>query len=106
MVLVLLLVPALVAVQTDFGRMFRSLGRGARRGPQVVLWVAGLSMLGLFAMTLGPLLALGGLPGWMVALVPALSGATPGMAFGLFVAGSGIVALVCFAFARFVPFGR
>ena len=106
MLLVLFLVPALVAAQADFGRMFRSLGRGARRGPRAVLWAAGLSMAGVFAITLGPLLVLGGLPSWIVQAVPALSGVTPAMGFGLFVAGSAIVVLVSFAMARWIPLRR
>ncbi|MCF8483979.1 MAG: efflux RND transporter permease subunit [Rhodobacteraceae bacterium] len=103
MVLVLLLVPALVSVQSDFGRMSRAFRRGMRRGPRMAIWTAGLCMTGIFAVTLVPILVDGALPAWMVARVPGLSAATPGTAFGVFVAGSAIVAMVSFVLARFIP---
>lgn len=69
----------------------------------MAIWTAGVFMAAIFAVTLVPVLMNGALPGWMVARVPSLSAATPGLAFGVFVAGSAIVAMVSFALARFIP---
>jgi multidrug efflux pump subunit AcrB len=79
MVLVLLLVPAVVAVQGDLARQITALRRMLRRGGRLrfVLWAAAGLVGVLFAATLG--LAFGGdTPGWMAALWPGLA-AMPAM---------------------------
>jgi multidrug efflux pump subunit AcrB len=95
MVLVLLVVPALMAVQADVGRMLRSLRRGAAEARmRLPLGVAAAGMAGLFALFMGPVVT----GGAMAPLLPGLS-ATP-MALGAFVLASGLVAVVVFGIAR------
>jgi hypothetical protein len=95
MVLVLLVVPALMAVQADVGRMLRSLRRGASEARmRLPLGVAAAGMAGLFALFMGPVVT----GGAMAPLLPGLS-ATP-MALGAFVLASGLVAIVVFGIAR------
>ncbi|MBN2629870.1 MAG: efflux RND transporter permease subunit [Rhodobacteraceae bacterium] len=103
MILVLVMVPALVAVQADIGRMFQALTRGVKRGPKLLLLSSGAAMLAVFAVTLGPVVATGAMPGWLVGLVPFLSGATPAMAFALFAAVSLLVTLTTYVAARILP---
>ncbi len=97
MVLVLLVVPALLAVQQDFGAQFRALRRvlasGARaRGPAMVLAVAILALIGVYAATLGHVIATGALPAALTGLLPALSGMSAMVAaLGLFLAGAMVV---------------
>lgn len=92
MMLVLMVVPALMVAQADVARVFRTLRRAARRGPAwlrrvVVPAVAG--MVGL-AVALPLWVAVtGALPGWLLALWPALAESPAGMvAVGLFLAGA------------------
>ncbi|EKE43730.1 acriflavin resistance protein [Oceaniovalibus guishaninsula JLT2003] len=62
--MVLLVVPALMAMQHDAARQLRALRRalaGRRRGPQAILAAAALVLAVLFAATFGPVLA-GGAP--------------------------------------------
>ena len=76
MVLVLLVVPALMAVQADVGRAFRSLRRGVRAprrlGGGVALLV--LLVLAFYGLTMGPVLLTGallpGLPGLLAGIAP------------------------------------
>jgi len=105
LVLVLLLVPALLAMQQDFGRQLRALRRSARligrRGVGIALAMGGvtLAMAGLFAVTLGSVM-------WNGALPQALSMGSGSMAeaFGLFVAGSGALAVLAYVLG-IVAFG-
>jgi multidrug efflux pump subunit AcrB len=92
MVLVLLIVPALLAVGHDVSRMARSLrralglrGRGA--GVRVAPMLAFGGVLALFALTLGWTVATGA-PGPLTALVFPDAGAALGPALGLFAAGA------------------
>ena len=103
MLLVLLVVPALMAVQSDLGRMFRALRRGLRRGPQVPVMSAGAAMVAVFALTLGPLLVSGQMPGWLTGAAPVLAVLTPAMAFGVFVGVAALIAVASFAAARLMP---
>lgn len=97
MVLVLLLVPALLAMQQDFGRQLRALRRSVRligrRGAGVALAVGivALAMAGLFAATLGSVIWTGSLP-------QALTMGSGSMveAFGLFVAGSATLVVLAY----------
>ena len=98
-VLVLLVVPAIVAMQEDIKAHLRALRRvvGMRHRAPVLARTTGLAalaMAGLFALTLGWVLATGGLPGGLLAGAGQL-----GRAAGLFVAGSGVIALATWAMA-------
>jgi multidrug efflux pump subunit AcrB len=107
LVLVLLLVPALLAIGHDLGRNVRAARRavaaGARApGMALAIGVAALGMAGVFAVTLGPVILGGTLP-------EALGGgASRALALGLFVAGSGAIALIVWlvAAARFAALAR
>lgn len=97
MFLVLIMVPALMAVQADIGQMFRALSRGLRRGPRRVLVGAGAVLVVLFAATLAPAV----LDGWSG--LPAMP---LGTAFGLFALGAGVVTLAAYWIVRLVPARR
>ncbi|MFP5481216.1 MAG: efflux RND transporter permease subunit [Alphaproteobacteria bacterium] len=91
MFLVLLVVPAFLAAQSDIGRAFRTLRRGAVGGARLGLRPAlqpAVLALGLLALALPFwVAATGALPGWLLALAPGLAGAAPGpTALGLFLA--------------------
>jgi len=100
LVLVLLLVPALLAVQQDIGRQFTTLRRAlrARRGARAVsaLVIATvLAVVGVFAATIGAVIATGALPLQLMALLPGLPEMAPlSLSLGLFVAGSAGVILL------------
>ncbi len=101
MVLVLMVVPALLAMQHDVGRLVRSVRRAARgaakSGPVgIATGVAAAGVAVVFAVTLGAVLVGGGLPGPLASAL-SLEEATPGTAFGLFVAGAGAVVLAVWA---------
>lgn len=103
LVLVLLLVPALLAVQQDFGRQFRALRRslqGQRRAAMVgatTITVA-LGIAALFVATLGAVMVQGTLPDIVRFIVPVSSDSPRllSIAFGLFVAGSAALALLAY----------
>jgi len=103
LVLVLLLVPALLAVQQDFGRQFRALRRGIqgqRRATMVsVTTIAvALGIVVLFGATLGAVMVQGTLPEIMRTIVPVASDNPRllNIAFALFVAGSAALALLAY----------
>ena len=98
MLLVLLVVPALVAAQHDVARQIAAMKRGMRaraRGLQfglVVLWAL---VLGWGALTLGHAALEGVLFASLIAALPMLAGqSVMGAAFGLFVAGVAVIALL------------
>ncbi len=99
LVLVLLLVPALMAMQQDVARQIGTLKRALRHPRRVGLaglWVglAALAVAGVFAATLGWEIAFGTLPAPLGALLPGIGEATLGLALGLFLAGvAGLIAL-------------
>lgn len=87
MILVLIVVPALMAAQSDVARAFAALKRGARRGPRGVRLALRTATAGLaLALTLPLWVALTGVvPGWLLTLWPGLEGAPTGLAiFGVF----------------------
>ncbi|MFN4160146.1 MAG: efflux RND transporter permease subunit [Gemmobacter sp.] len=95
MVIVLVVVPAVMAVQADVGRQIAALRRALRtrrRGvgqrQRVLTGAAAVMVAGVFAATLGTALVTGALPGWLAA-VPGLA-VLPAMtaALGLFLAGT------------------
>ncbi|MBB3993198.1 multidrug efflux pump subunit AcrB [Sulfitobacter undariae] len=98
MVLVLLVVPALVAVQHDIARQIAAMRRGTRspvRGLQMGLWLLWAIILGWGAATLGYAAVQGGLWGPIaaafnsVAVMPLMPAA-----FALFVGGTALVVLL------------
>jgi predicted RND superfamily exporter protein len=99
LVIVLLVVPALLAMQHDVARLLASVrragGRAARSGPVgLATGAAAAGAAAVFATTLGAALVTGRMPGPLAALAP--DGA-PGVAFLLFVAGTAAVVLAVWA---------
>jgi multidrug efflux pump subunit AcrB len=105
LVLVLLLVPALLAMQQDFGRQLRALRRSMRLigrrgvGIALVMGTVALAMAGLFAATLGSVMWNGALPQAL-----AIGSGSMAEAFGLFVAGSSALAVLAYVLG-IVAFG-
>lgn len=96
-VLVLLVVPALMAVQADVMRMVVALRRGLRpRGPRRVLGGAMTAVLVAFAVVLGPLLVQGHAPQWLG--LPAGIAA----AVGLFITAAAGICLLAYGVGRLV----
>jgi multidrug efflux pump subunit AcrB len=101
LVLVLVLVPAILAVQADIGRQIRALrrGLGAKAAPaQRARWLLAGAALGIgawFALTLGWVIATGALFAPFAAAWPGLVALSPLMAaFLLFLAGAAGVVLL------------
>ncbi|MFN3207844.1 MAG: efflux RND transporter permease subunit [Roseovarius sp.] len=97
MVLVLLLVPAIIAIQSDIARQVQSLRRALRSKPgqlRGALLAGVVSIAALFAMTLGVTAVTGTLPAPLAALAPA--GPMPS-ALLLFSAGSLLIVLALYA---------
>ncbi|TNF19191.1 MAG: efflux RND transporter permease subunit [Rhodobacteraceae bacterium] len=105
MFLVLLVVPALIAIQQDLGRTVATLRRGwhFRAGRvRALLVLATLAVLGWLAATLGAVAVTGGLPGALRAVLPA--GWLPeqmsmSAALGLYLAGAAALVLVTYVVA-------
>ncbi|WP_299772730.1 efflux RND transporter permease subunit [uncultured Tateyamaria sp.] len=103
MVLVLLVVPALVAVQHDLARQIQAMRRGlgspaaSVRWGFIVLWAA---VLGWFGTTMGYAFVKGALPPYLTDMLPQLAenDAVP-MAFALFAAGVMVLGLVAYVLA-------
>ena len=93
MVLVLMVVPAVMAVQDDIGRQLRAFWHGMRNRRAV--WAGSAATCGLFAVLIAPILMTG--VGWprMVALVPPLAGGF-GAAYVAFSISLGGVLLLIF----------
>lgn len=106
MVLVLLLVPAFLAIQQDFKRQFAALRRAVkslRRASlvSVATVIAGLAIAGLFVVTMGPVVLHGDLSQTLRNLLPAGAAAAKPVvvSLALFMAGSTILALMAYLFA-------
>ncbi|WP_276718402.1 efflux RND transporter permease subunit [Pseudooceanicola nitratireducens] len=99
MVLVLMIVPALLAVQDDISRLVGAWRRGlrARRATQLrgALQAATVLVLGWFALTLGCVAVTGALPAMIAPLAPVGSAMTAGLI--LFVLGTALIALAVYA---------
>ncbi|MGD1881248.1 MAG: efflux RND transporter permease subunit [Paracoccaceae bacterium] len=96
MIMVLLIVPALVAVQQDVGQQFRAMRRGARARAlalRITLAVLCASILAWAAATLGAVIIWGSLPALLSDLVPA---APITAALFLFVVGTASAALLTY----------
>ncbi|MFN3822503.1 MAG: efflux RND transporter permease subunit [Pseudorhodobacter sp.] len=99
MLLVLVLVPAVLAIQSDLGKRVQALRRlvrvrsGAAAPAQAVLGTVALGMLALFAATLGAAVWSGALPGFWGAVLPGLA-AMPALSagFALFALGALVLA--------------
>ncbi|ALG91315.1 MULTISPECIES: efflux RND transporter permease subunit [Actibacterium] len=108
MVLVLLMVPALLAMQQDVSRHIaaarRALGQPSRaRAMGAVIAVAALGLGGLFGLTLGHAVVTGALPGIVTGAFPGLAG-VPAMpaALGLFLAGAAVLLLIVYTVTALV----
>ncbi len=81
MVLVLLVVPALLAAQSDITRQILALRRMLRGGAGAARWLvagAGLALIAGFAALIGPVLVKGALADWLTTLAPPLQAAPAG----------------------------
>jgi multidrug efflux pump subunit AcrB len=104
LVIVLLVVPALLAMQNDVARLVASTRRAGRRPARAgaagrATAVAALGSAVVFAGTLGAAILTGGLPGPLAGLAP---DGSPGRAFLLFLAGTGAVVLAVWAVTAIV----
>jgi hypothetical protein len=94
MLLVLVVVPALLAVQHDLARQFKALRRGLRfRDPatRLALWAASLAVVISFGATIGWSLVFGALPPALDRIAPDI--ALPLRAFFVFAIGNLIICL-------------
>jgi multidrug efflux pump subunit AcrB len=99
MVIVLLMVPAILAMQQDFGKQIRALRRGVGafgRAPALTMGIAGVVALltTSFALTLGSTLVTGAMPAVLASRVPAALQGVQG-SFALFVVAAAV--LCCLA---------
>ncbi|GAA6182506.1 MULTISPECIES: efflux RND transporter permease subunit [unclassified Shimia] len=96
MILVLLVVPALIAIQGDIARQMQALGRGRRaKGIRAPVVLGGLAIATWMVLTLGWMVVYGALHPALLTLLPYLGMVTsPIMALLLFCAGA-LVASVC-----------
>jgi multidrug efflux pump subunit AcrB len=104
-VLVLLVVPALLAVQQDMTKQFAALRRAfnfrkGTRGVALGLMAVTLTMVAWFALTLGSVIATGGYAAPLAGLIP--GAATPGLALAVFLAGAAVVAVVAYVLGGLV----
>mgnify|MGYP000197478084 CR=1 FL=1 len=106
MVIVLLVVPAIMAMQQDIGKQLTALRRALRslpRNPGVALGVGGVAVaaLALFAATLGSTMLSGTMAGPLAGLGSGLTAA-----FGVFVAGTAAMCLLGWIIGATVFAGR
>ncbi len=111
MFLVLMLVPAVLAIQADWQRQRRAFGRALRGragmgGMRGMVIGAGALVVLAFGATLGWVLVFGALPSGLVAMLPGLAGVPAGMAaLGLFL-GAVVVILVAALIVGRLAMGR
>ena len=105
MALVLLVVPAMIAIQTDFARPLAALRR-VFRAPRPVAGLMTISVLLIaawLAFTVGVTRLTGGLPWPLSGWFPALSGVAPFNAgLLLFVVGAGVIVLAIYVLATLI----
>jgi len=100
--LVLLIVPALLAMQLDVARQIGALRRvfglpARARGVGVYVGATALALAGLFAVTIGAAVMRGALPAPLVKLVPALAPLPAQLAgFVLFVTGAAVLLMLIY----------
>ena len=100
MFIVLLVVPALLAIQEDFARPVVALRRaltGSRRDVRRVAVIALALMLAWFGITFGPVLIGGSVPGFLPFL-PTMLPKMPDIAVSLTLFGSGLVGILTLVF--------
>ncbi|MGD9865072.1 MAG: efflux RND transporter permease subunit, partial [Pseudodonghicola sp.] len=101
--LVLLVVPALVAMQQDISRPLTALRRAAfspNRALRGAVAGTGAALLGWLGATMGWVLVAGALPGWLTAALPLLDGRDPlRAALLLFVVGAAVIVLAAYLLA-------
>ncbi|MBV0910846.1 efflux RND transporter permease subunit [Anianabacter salinae] len=106
MVLVLLVVPALLAMQQDVGKQVRAFRRGLgagrpARGVQAATVLSALLVAGAFAVTMGAVIVTGALPAPLGDVVP--DGTAPLLAaFGMFLAAAGAIATAMYFLSALV----
>ena len=102
MFLVLLIVPSLMAIQSDIGRLTQTARRGLRfRQPvlRMILLLTSVAIVGWLGVTMGAFAVTGGLPAALVSALsplPFLSDITMASALGLFVFGAAVICLVMY----------
>ena len=106
-ILVLIVVPALMAMQADVGAQVASFKRALRgllrgRGPSLPFALALVAVLGIFAVTLGWVMLSGGLPVVLLGMPLAAVLAPLQMGFVLFLAGSAVVLFAVYALSALV----
>ena len=106
-ILVLIVVPALMAMQADVGAQVASFKRALRgllrgRGPRLPFALALVAVLGIFAVTLGWVMFSGGLPVVLLGMPLAAVLAPLQMGFLLFLAGSAAVLFAVYALSALV----
>ena len=106
-ILVLIVVPALMAMQADVGAQVASFKRALRgllrgRGPRLPFALALVAVLGIFAVTLGWVMLSGGLPVVLLGMPLAAVLAPLQMGFVLFLAGSAVVLFAVYALSALV----
>ncbi len=106
LILVLLVVPALIAVQHDVARPLAALRRALRdgRGGMRATVLAAMTLLaGWMAATMGMVLVTGALPARIVAALPQLAGQPPLLAgLALFIVGAMVLVLAVYLLAALV----
>ncbi|SLN59398.1 Antibiotic efflux pump membrane transporter ArpB [Roseovarius litorisediminis] len=100
MLMVLLVVPALIAMQHDFKRYFMALRLGLKfraRRIQISLFVALIAIMTWMASTLGFTVFRGSLPALITSVLPILEELSPVLsALVVFIAGSAFITLLCY----------
>jgi hypothetical protein len=103
MFIVLLIVPALLAMQQDVGKQIAAVKRAlrGRAGGQrvtLVTGITGLVVAALFAVTMGAGIVQGSLPAFVLGLLPAsaASASVMPLALGVFVLGTALVVLASY----------
>ncbi|MFZ7093322.1 efflux RND transporter permease subunit [Primorskyibacter sp. 2E233] len=98
LVLVLMVVPALIAVQHDMGKMRQAFQRGLRfraMGVRSMIWLASLALLGWLGATMGHVAWTGELPKKLA--LPQIATLSPMLAaFGLFILGAAVFTLALY----------
>ena len=101
MFLVLLVVPAFLVVQSEIGRAIAAFRRGLWRGPRGISRVLSAAVLGVFALTLGPVILTGQLADAITKFVPSLAEAPARtVGFLLFIITAAMLVLIGYGVGR------
>jgi predicted RND superfamily exporter protein len=102
MFLVLLIVPSLIAIQSDIGRLTQTARRGLRfrqKGVRAALSIASAMIVGWLAVTMGAFALNGALPQDLTSLLvgtPFDGEPTLGTSFGLFFVGAAVICVLLY----------